>query len=100
MANKEIEIIMEKVRKMLGFAPEDYEITRLNKKMADCITETKKIIRKPDIRQYDRETIEYILVHEFCHLQYKTHCQGYHQMLFSRIKNIKKYEQMERTMIF
>ena len=49
VAKKEIEPIMEKIRKQLGFAPEDYEIKRINNKMAECITEERLIIINPDI---------------------------------------------------
>ena len=73
VANKEIEIIMEKIRKQLGFAPEDYEIKRIKNKIASCDSDKKIITINPDIVQYSKETIEYILTHEFAHLKYKTH---------------------------
>ena len=100
IANKEIEPIMEKVRKKLGFAPEDYEIKRLDKKMAECVTGTKIITINPDIVKYDKETIEYILIHEFCHLQYKTHGKKFNEILFKNVNNIKKYNLIEKNIIF
>ena len=92
VAEQEIESMMEKVRKILGFAPEDYKIKRLNDKMADCLTEEKIIIINPDIVKFDKETIEYILIHEFCHLKYKTHCDKFNKIIKENIVNLKKYE--------
>lgn len=100
MANQEIEVIMEKVRKSLGFAPEDYIIKRIENKMADCTTEIGVIAINPDIVKYDRETIEYILIHEFCHLKYKTHCEKFNKMVKANIPNYKKYETMSEKIKF
>ncbi len=91
IANNEIELIMEKVRKTLGFAPEDYAIRRLDNKMADCLTDIGMIVINPDIVKYDKETIEYIIIHEFCHLKYKTHSKKFETMIRRSIKNEIKY---------
>ena len=37
IANNEIENIMEKTRKMLGIAPEDYEISKIKDGLAKCV---------------------------------------------------------------
>ena len=91
IANNEIESIMEKVRKLIKIAPEDYKIVRMNNKIAECNTETQVITVNPDIVKYDRETIEYIIIHEFCHLKYKTHSKGFNQMISKYIANTEKY---------
>lgn len=80
IAEKEIESIMEKTRLMLGFAPEDYSIQRMKNCLGKCL-EDKTIIINPDIMQYSRETIEYIVLHEFCHLQYKTHGKKFNEYM-------------------
>ena len=100
VASQEIEIIMEKIRKTLGFAPEDYQIKRLEKKMAECITENSFIVINPDIVQYDKKTIEYILIHEFCHLKYKTHSKKFNEMLDKNIKDKKLYSQILKEIKF
>ena len=41
----------------------DFYAKRLNNKMADCLTEEKIILINPDIVKYNKETIEYILIH-------------------------------------
>lgn len=100
VAQKEIETIMEKVRKQLGFAPEDYIIKRIDNKIADCITEEGLIIINPDIVKYDKETIEYILIHQFCHLKYKTHSKKFNELLNNNINNILKYAKVCENISF
>lgn len=93
IAELEIERAMEKTRLLVGFAPEDYSVQRLeNGKMAMCSIEDKKIIINPDIAKYDRKTIEYIVLHEYCHLKYKNHCKGFWQMVKKYMPNYEKYE--------
>ena len=94
VAQKEIEMSMERVRKLVGFAPEDYEIKRIENKMGDCIKEKELIIINPDIVKYDRETIDYIVLHQFCHLKYKTHSKKFREILEDSMPNYKKYEQI------
>ena len=91
VAQTEIEMSMERVRKLLGFAPEDYKIIRMNK-AAEC-TEEKIIKINPDIVKYDREIIDYIILHQFCHLKYKTHSKGFKEMLNKYMPNYKQYEE-------
>lgn len=91
VAKKEIEKAMEKTRIMLGIAPEDYEIKRMEGKLGKCINE--KITINPDIAKYSIETIEYIILHEFCHLKYKNHTKSFYTMLKTYMP---KYEQIEK----
>ncbi|MCI9039673.1 MAG: M48 family metallopeptidase [Clostridia bacterium] len=93
IAEQEIERAMEKTRLLLGFAPEDFSIKRFkNDQISKCYTEEKKIIISPDVVKYDRKTIEYIVLHEFCHLKYKTHSKGFWQMMKTYMPNYEKYE--------
>ena len=89
IAKKEIELIMEKLRHNLGFAPEDYKLQRMDNELARC-TENKTIIINPDIVIYDREIIEYVVLHEYCHLKYKTHSKGFYQMIKENMPNYKE----------
>lgn len=93
IAEQEIESIMEKTRLLLSFAPEDYSIQTLKAgQIAMCDTDEQKIFISPDIVKYDRRTIEYIILHEFCHLKYKTHAKGFWQMMK---KYMPDYEQFQ-----
>lgn len=93
IAEQEIERAMEKTRLLLGFAPEDYEIRRLeNNQMGMCLTEEQKIIISPDIVKYDRKRIEYIVLHEFCHLKYKIHAKGFWQMMKTYMPDYEQFQ--------
>jgi hypothetical protein len=89
IAKKEIENIMEKYRILTGIAPEDYEINAQDRTLAKCINQ--KIIINPNIVEYNKETIEYIVLHEFCHLKYKNHTKSFYNMLKTYMPNYEKY---------
>ena len=76
IAERELENIMDKTRITLGFAPEDYEIVEMKDCLAMC-TSDKKILINPRIIKYKREVVEYIIMHEFCHLKYKNHTKSF-----------------------
>lgn len=91
IAKDEIERVMEKTRIMLGkIAPEDYEIKKMHGELAHC-SEDKKITINPEIVKYDRKVIEYIILHEFCHLKYKTHSKRFYEMIAKYMPEYKKY---------
>ena len=93
VAENEIEKTMEKVRLMLNLAPEDYEIKRMKNRLGLCDNE--KIFINPDIVQFSKETIEYIIIHEFCHLKYKNHTKSFYNMLKTYFVN---YEELDKKM--
>ena len=97
IAREEIDKIMEKTRIMLGFAPEDYTIEKIGTKLAHC-SEDKKITIDPEIVKYDKKIIEYIILHQFCHLKYKTHAKKFYEIISKHMPNYKLYEKaLENT---
>mgnify|MGYP000250439907 FL=1 len=92
IAKIEVERAMEKTRILLGFAPEDYEIRKMSEELGRC--EENKITINPEIVKYDREIIDYIVLHEYCHLKYKNHCKSFIKMLEKYEPNYKKYERI------
>ena len=95
IAKIEVERAMEKTRILLGFAPEDYEIRKMSEELGRC--EENKITINPEIVKYDREIIDYIVLHEYCHLKYKSHCKSFIKMLEKYEPNYKKYERSGRS---
>lgn len=95
VAQKEIELAMERIRKMVGFAPEDFKLMRMKNKIASC-EENGIIIINPDIVKYGREIIDYIVLHEFCHLKYKTHCKKFYDLVKT---HMPKYHQFAEQII-
>ena len=92
IAKVEVERAMEKTRILLGFAPEDYEIKKIKNAMGKC--EDKKITINPEIVKYDRNIIDYIVLHQYCHLKYKNHCKSFMKMIEKYEPDFEKYEQL------
>ena len=92
IAKVEVERAMEKTRILLGFAPEDYEIKKIKNALGKC--ENKKITINPEVIKYNRNTIDYIVLHQYCHLKYKTHSKGFLKMLGEYEPNFENYEEI------
>ncbi len=95
IAKVEIENAMEKMRIMLGFAPEDYEVKKINKRNSNFFgkCENRKITIDPSVVKYSRRFIEYIVLREYCHLKYKNHCKGFYEMIAKYEPDYEKYEE-------
>ena len=90
IANKELDTIMEKVRTTLKFAPEDYKIMRLDKRLAKCLAN--RIIINPDIVRYRKEIIEYVVFYEFCKLKISKTSKKFYETLKKYMPNYENYE--------
>lgn len=91
IAHKEIELIMEKIRTKLKFAPEDYKIQIMKNTMAKC-TQDRQILVNPYVVKYNRETVEYMILHEYCHLKYKTHSKGFWELIKKAMPQYERYD--------
>ena len=90
IAKVEIERAMEKARITLGFAPEDYKIEKI-KSWGKC--EENTIIINPEIVMYNRKIVDYVVLHQYCHLKYKTHAKSFWNMLKKYEPLYKEYEE-------
>lgn len=88
VAEEEIENAMEEIRIMLGFAPENYIIKRMNDSFCKCL-KGKIIAINPDIVRYNRKIIDTTLIQAFCKIKYKEGSKQYKEAL---INAIEKYE--------
>ena len=92
IARIEIENIMEETRvKLKGLAPENYEIKRMSNRLAMGLP-NKTIIINPDVIKYDKQVLRYVILHEFCHLKYKSHAKGFFKMMKQYMPNYEKYD--------
>ena len=91
IAKVEIERAMEKTRIMLGFAPEEYEITKM-KTLGKC--DNKKIMLHPEVVKYNRKVIDYIVLHQYCHLKHKNHTKAFFNLLEKYLPDYKKCEEI------
>ena len=102
IAKVEVERAMEKTRILLGFAPEDYEIRKMSEEFGRCeenkitITKDKEEKEQLIVKSSDKYSavIDYIVLHEYCHLKYKSHCKSFIKMLEKYEPNYKKYERI------
>ena len=92
IAKVEVERAMEKMRIMLGFAPDDYKIQKIKDKLGKCVDGN--IIINPEIVMYNKEIIDYVVLHQYCHLKYKTHSKGFMKMIKENCKNYEKFEKL------
>lgn len=91
IARIEIEKVMEETRIMLnGLAPENYEIKRIPSKLAKTL-KNKTIIINPEIVKYDKKVLRYVILHEFCHLKYKTHSKKFFDMIQKYMNDYENY---------
>ena len=88
LAEKEIERAMEKTRILTNIAPEDYKIVKMEKILAKC--KEQNITISPEVAMFSRETIDYIVLHEFCHLKYKNHTKSFYNMLKTYMPNYEE----------
>ena len=91
IAKVEVERAMEKTRVMLGFAPEEYEIVKM-RVMGKC--ENNKIMINPDVVKYTRDLIDYVVLHQYCHLKFKTHSKGFYKLIAEYEPDYKTYEKI------
>lgn len=98
IAKDEIESIMEDARHLLGFAPEDFKIQDIGNELAKC--SNKIITINPNIMQYSREVIHFIVIHEFCHLKYKNHTKSFYELMEKCIFNYEKVAKQVKKLKF
>lgn len=101
VAEQEVERAMEKTRILLGYAPEDYEVKKMNSNIIAAFSyDEKKIYINSNIAKYDRNVIDYIVLHEFCHLKYKIHTKNFWKIISKYMPNYKEYENILKGMSY
>ena len=95
IANIEIANSMEKIRVVLGFAPEDYEIKRMKNSFIKN-NRNRTITINPDITKYSKMIIETSLVQAFCKTRYKENSKDYQTLLKN---SLEKYEEFKYRIV-
>ena len=91
IAEIEIANSMEKIRVMLGFAPNDYTIKRMKESFIKN-NKDKTIVINPDIVKYNRKIIETSLIQAFCKTKYNENSKEYKNMLTKAVEKYENYE--------
>ena len=92
LTEKHLENVFEEIRIETGLAPEDYKIVENQDKIAKFNYDTKEIFINPRIMELDENCIKYIIMHELCHLQFKTHAKGFYKMLKVYFPKYEEYD--------
>lgn len=90
IAKKEIEYAMDVARHLLKFAPEDYQIKRIENNF--CVNSKNKIIVNPDIVKFNRDIINTTIIQAFCKLKYKTNSKQYKNLLNLALEKYDLYK--------
>ena len=89
ISETEIEYAMEIARHILGFAPVDYQIKRLNNEYYKCFKN--QIVVNPDIVKFNREIINTTIIQAFCKIKYRANSLAYRKLLNSAINDYELY---------
>ena len=91
LAEKEVEKAMRKMSMKVGFAPNSYKIKNLKSTWGNCAT-TGNISINKNVVMYSRHAIEYVCLHEICHLQNMNHSKMFWDSVEKYMPNYKKAE--------
>ena len=94
LAENHFENLFEEIRIETGLAPEDYKIVQNQKEIAKFNFDTKEIYINSKIMELDENCIKYIIIHELCHLKYKTHAKGFYKMLKTYFPKYERYDEI------
>jgi hypothetical protein len=89
IAEKEVAMQMALVTRIVGIRPNKYRIKRIKTAWGTC-TSNKNITINSELMKYDREVIQYVILHEICHLKYMNHSKDFWNMVEKYMKNYKE----------
>lgn len=92
LAVKEIDRAMRKMTLKVGIAPNSYKIKNLKSTWGNCSTSANISISK-SVVMYSRHAIEYVCLHEICHLQNMNHSKKFWSMVQNYMPDYKEAEQ-------
>lgn len=100
IAVQEVQAAMENVYKYTGLQPQEYNIKKLKATWGIC-SNNKKISINQNLMAYSRHAIEYVCLHEICHLKYMNHSKEFWNMIEKYMPDYKlaKQELKEHTLI-
>lgn len=89
VAEKEVDMAMQVVTRIVGIKPNKYRIRKLKTAWGTC-TSNKNITINSSLMKYDRTVIQYVVLHEICHLKYMNHSKEFWNMVEQYMKNYKE----------
>ncbi|MEG1204258.1 MAG: SprT family zinc-dependent metalloprotease [Clostridia bacterium] len=92
LAQEEVDKSMKKMINLVGVAPNEYRIKNLKKTWGNC-SSSKKISISKDIVIYSQKAIEYVCLHELCHLVYSNHSKLFWNMVSFYMNDYREAEE-------
>lgn len=89
IAEKEVAMQMALVTRIVGIRPNKYRIKKIKTAWGTC-TSNKNITINSELMKYDREVIQYVVLHEICHLKYMNHSKDFWNMVEKYMRNYKE----------
>ena len=62
--------------------------------------ENNKITIDPKIVMFHRDVIDFIILHDYCHLKYKTHTKNFYRMIEKYENNFERDEKIIKVSLF
>lgn len=90
-AEKEVGKAMKKMAVKVGISPNSYKIKNLKSTWGNCSTARNISINK-NVVMYSKHAIEYVCLHELCHLQNMNHSREFWNMVQDYMPDYKKAE--------
>lgn len=87
-AEKKIPELMEKMIKLTGLKPNEYKLMNFKRAWGNC--SNKKVIKlNTKLVMYSDFAIEYVCLHELCHLRYMNHSKKFWELVKSYMPDYK-----------
>lgn len=91
IANKKIPEEMDKICSIVGLKPKELKIRNFKRAWGNC--SSKKVISiNKDLCKYSIDAIDYVCLHEICHLRYMNHSKDFWNMVRTYMPNYKQIE--------
>ena len=89
IAEKEVSMAMSLITRFVGIKPNKYRVKKLKTAWGTC-TSNKNITINSELMKFDREVIQYVVLHEICHLKYMNHSNEFWNMVEKYMANYKE----------
>lgn len=89
VAYTETQLAMDKYTQITGLTPKAWRIRNIKTAWGTC-SSNKNITISSNLAKFDRQTIEYVVLHELSHLKYMNHSKAFWQMVENHMPNYKE----------
>ena len=90
-AEKNISFSMEKMISLTGLKPAEYKLFNFKRAWGNC-SNKKQIKLNPKLVMYSEHAIEYVCLHELCHLRYMNHSKSFWNLVEKYMPDYKEAE--------